>query len=113
MNQEHASQSLRTYQFRIGLLVDSVQASKYVYDFAKWAQTRHDILAVTHLILHTSTQPTTPAGKPNNFLAKLFTSLKNNSAYRMLSTALFKLIVKGEGVSAQKERDTSKSFGQF
>lgn len=45
---------------KIGLLVDSTNVSKYVYDFVKWAQSRPDIVTITHLIVHPD--PASPQG---------------------------------------------------
>jgi hypothetical protein len=102
VDQEHASQSPRASQFRIGLLVDSVNASKYVYEFAEWAQTQNNILAVTHLVLHPPKHAS--VGNPNNLLGKLLESLKNDGLYRTLSKALFKLIVEAENVLLGKQK---------
>lgn len=95
MEQKLDAKLRRTSQLRIGLLVDSVNASKYVYDFAKWAQAKRDILAITHLILHAPNN-TTSADKGRNLASKIVASLKNNGIYRTLSKALYKLIIKIE-----------------
>jgi hypothetical protein len=38
-------------KLKVGLIVDSEFASKYVYDLAEWAQTQNDLL-ISHLIIH-------------------------------------------------------------
>jgi hypothetical protein len=50
--------SSHTPPLKIGLLVDSTNVSKYVYDFVKWAQSRPDIITITHLIVRPITPPT-------------------------------------------------------
>ena len=51
---------------RIGLLLDSMVASQYVYDFVQWAKSHHKV-TVTYLISTHSTksQISVPAGLPS------------------------------------------------
>jgi hypothetical protein len=55
-------------KLRVGLLVDSERASKYVYDLARWGQ-EHPDLEVSHLIVHGPEAPeTSPLGKAARML---------------------------------------------
>ena len=91
MDEAGASTSPR---LRIGLLVDSERASKYILDFVNWAQTQQDLLTVTHLILH----PKGAGADKANILAKLAVALRSGRLYRVLSNALFHLVVKIDNV---------------
>jgi hypothetical protein len=102
----------RNPQLHIGLLVDSVQGSKYVYEFAKWAKTKHDILAVTHLIVHAPSQMPSTA-RPRNFLSKLFGSLQNEGVHLTLSKALYKLIVAIEVLLLMRNERHKNHFANF
>jgi hypothetical protein len=41
----------RPQLLRIGLLVESVKTSKYIYNFVKWAQTQASVLEITHIVV--------------------------------------------------------------
>jgi hypothetical protein len=58
---------------RIGLLVDSELGSKYVYDFAKWANAQSGFAAVTQLIIQG------PSDKPKNRLCLRFASIAHQT----------------------------------
>jgi hypothetical protein len=76
-------------KLKIGLLVDSECASKYVYGLACWAATRPD-LEISHLIVHA------PDGESSSRLQKVATSLRTRGVYYVLGRALFALIVRAE-----------------
>jgi hypothetical protein len=85
-----------TTPLRIGLLVDSVHSSKYVCDFVKWANSRANLVAITHLVIHART------GEPRKltFFRKLTTTLARRGLVgtwrKALSTFLYNIIVQLE-----------------
>jgi len=108
---EHASAYLRsaepgTCALKIGLLVDSERASKYVYDLACWAATRPD-LEISHLIVHA------PDGESSNRLPKVATSLRTRGVYYVLGRALFALIVRAERMLLRRSTVHRDHFASF
>jgi hypothetical protein len=100
-------------RLRIGLLVDSAIASKYVHDFAKWAQVQQD-LTVTHLILHV---PNHTIDRPRNFVAKLLKSIKQQGLRLTLSKvpskALFQLILNIERIVLSRDSRYKNHLDDF
>jgi hypothetical protein len=113
VKQGDSSKLQRIAKLRIGLLVDSIKASKYVDDFVKWAKTQQDILVITHLILHDSKQAASNGKVEKNLLGKLFASLKNDGIYRTLSKALFLFIIKFEMVILRRHERYKDHFDTF
>jgi hypothetical protein len=85
-----------TTPLRIGLLVDSLHVSKYVFDFVKWANARTNLVAITHLVIHA--RPEGP--RKLLLLRKLITSLTRigllETCRKVLSTFSFYIILKIE-----------------
>jgi hypothetical protein len=74
--------------FRIGLLVDSMDVSKYVCDLAKWAQAEGSSVVITHIFFL--------APGRVSFLERIQSSVTSNATGRrsanLLSKALFALV---------------------
>jgi hypothetical protein len=81
-----------TTPLRIGLLVDNLHSSKYVYDFVKWANARPNLINITHLVIHGR------PGEPRKqlLLRKFIASLVRRGLVGTLSTVLFYIIIKIE-----------------
>jgi hypothetical protein len=106
----HVEPNTCARQLRVGLLVDSTNVSKYVYDFAKWAQAQSNI-RITHLILH---QPT---GRRSNALNRFVNSTRRLGLCRtignILAKVLFVLILKIERVRINKYRRHADHLDEF
>src|ERR1700720_1173283 len=83
----------KTRQLSVGLLVDTPNVSKNVYDFVRWAEVNPHI-KITHLILHR------PTGKKSSALVRLISKIKKKGLHRaagdILSSLLFTLILRIE-----------------
>jgi hypothetical protein len=73
--------------FRIGLLIDSKLASKYIFDLAKWAAV-HQNLRITHLIIHAH-QGT--AEYPKSRIVILASAIKSLQTGRTLAARFLKV----------------------
>lgn len=101
-----------TTPLRMGLLVDSLHASKYVFDFVKWANARH-LVAITHLIIHVRPEE---SRKPVVF-RKLITSLRRigliATCRKASAQLLFYIIVKIEARLLRRNNRYSDHLNTF
>ncbi len=91
---------------KIGLLVDSPEASRWVYEFAQWANQQTDI-GVSHLFLHGR------ADSKIGPLGKFFRSTARNGIFHALSQVGFRLLEKFESLLLKQHplhRDHLRSF---
>src|SRR5262245_49553466 len=82
-------------KFKIGLLVDRPSASKYVHEFAEWAQA-HSNVCISHLILHaplTAPEPKSFATRLLQFIKKKFRFITNKGVYAALSKIAFSFVL--------------------
>lgn len=99
-NREGLQMTTPPKQFRIGVLLDTTNSSKYVYEFIEWAQSQPN-LRVTHLILHpTGRQVSTTTFK--TLAGRVFRSFSKNGVYGTISKVLFQIIIKVEGTLLRK-----------
>jgi len=75
---------------RVGLLVDSLMVSQYVYDFAQWAQSRHNII-LTHVILH-ATPETSSGPRLARFLRNLIHTPSGKGLYLRPSKLALRIV---------------------
>ncbi len=94
---------------RIALLLDKPAASKYAYDFARWAQDRPDLI-ITHLILH-------PASARITLWSRVLARLKRDGPFRgttdLAASLLFHIIFTVERVllnRTERYRDHWREF---
>lgn len=97
---------------RVGLLVDEVEASKYVFELADWANNQSHALAITHLILHPRKLKITN-GTISGRLGKLFNSLKNEGVQRTIAKILYRLIIVIETVLLRRIERHKNHFDSF
>ena len=95
---------------RIGLLVDSVTVSKYVYDFAQWAQSQSNI-AVTHLILHP--RPEIALKHQRGFMPGQIDSAKSKGLLRNLAEAALSLVDRFERAIIKRSKTHSEHVLEF
>ena len=86
----HALQEHTHNKLKIGLIVDSKIASKYVYELAEWGQNQND-LEVTHLVIQNI-----PYSQSK--IHKAFFSLKKNGFFYLAKQVGFTLIEKVESL---------------
>ena len=92
--------------FRLGLLVDSLEVSKYVYDIARWAYDHRDINFKICVIVHSS-----GCAKPRpHFIRRIVELLWSR---RLLSAALWKLIVLLEFVLLKRNPNYADHFTTY
>jgi hypothetical protein len=102
-----------TNPLRMGLLVDSLHASKYVFDFVKWANERTNSVDITHLIIHARPEES----RQLTFFHKLTTSLRRIGLLRTcgetLSRLLFYIILKIEKILLSRDNRYKNHFDTF
>lgn len=89
---------------RVGLLVDSVRADKYVHELAVWGRSQPDV-AITHLVVQ-ALQPVPP-------FARLGRIWRRNGLLGIAAKALFRLVVLAEKLRLARggvHRDHLRAF---
>lgn len=77
---------------KIGLLIDSRWNSRYVYDFALWAQSQ-SMLSISHLIVH---HADADANGKRNVFHRLWRIAARDGLYGVLSKIVFALVTSAE-----------------
>lgn len=76
-------------KLKVGLIVDSEFASKYVHELATWGQIQHDVI-ISHLIIQKTDNPL------QGPLIRLVSSLKKNGVTHIIRQLFFYFIIKTE-----------------
>ena len=105
MTKEHVPQSSAVYPLRIGLIVDDVNTSKYIYNFANWANSQQHTLKV-YLLLHNSIDLSDSGEK-----AKSLTSMDHRCS--AISKAFFRVITKIETRLLSKDEQYKSHLDTF
>jgi len=97
MNEEFTKPMVPTSSspLRIGLLVDSLIVSHYIYDFVEWAA-RNPRIAVTHLIVHSPIDARTEVGSKPGLVQRarrLFRAVVRHGMYSVMSEVLVRCVV--------------------
>src|SRR5262245_18106491 len=98
----------RVSPLRIGLLVDSVLVSPYVYDFVEWARS-HKNIVITHLILHPRPES---RFRLVRFLQRSIHSINTNRPYFHLSEWALRLVERLEEAIIQSDKHHSRHLQQ-
>jgi hypothetical protein len=96
--------------FRLGLLVDSMTATKYVHEFAQWASSHREIEFTTCAILHAKGH--TPLDG-NGLLRWVATLIRKRRINDILSVALWKAIVAVESLLLRKHSRHRNHFDRY
>ena len=95
---------------RIGLLVDQLTVSKYVYDFTQWALSQTNI-TVTELILHAGSEDVSK--HQASFLSQLIYSVKSAGLASVLAQAAFLLVIKFERAVIRRNKRHAEHLLEF
>jgi hypothetical protein len=91
-------------QLRVGLIVDSVFVSKYVYELADWGRHRDDV-RITHALVQQARRETSSA--------KAWRLLKERSIPRLLRAVLFRLIQEVESLGLRISKPHEDHLAEF
>ena len=94
---------------RIGLLVDDLVVSKYVYDFTQWAQSQPNI--VVAVILYAG--PENGSEHRSGFLSRTIRSMKNNGLSSALADLAFLLVKKFERAVIKRNKRHAEHLLEF
>lgn len=95
---------------RIGLLVDGLVVSKYVYDFVQWAQSQPNVV-VADVILYTGLES---GSEPRSgFLSRTIHSMKNNGLSSALADSAFLLVRKFERAVIKRNKRHAEHLLEF
>jgi hypothetical protein len=86
---------------RIGILADSVHASKYVHDLVSWAKSQSG-LAITHLLVHPS-PVSHPISLAERSTKKILRIIASRGIYAAMSRKIFKGLILLEKLRLKKE----------
>lgn len=95
---------------RIGLLVDELVVSKYVYDFAQWAQSQTNIV-VADVILYAGAE--SGSEHRSGFLSRKIRSIKNNGLSSALADSAFLLVKKFERALIKRNKRHAEHLLEF
>jgi hypothetical protein len=100
----------KTPQLSVGLLVDTLNVSKYVYDFVRWAQAHPDI-KITYVIL------LAPKGRKSNAVVEQVGKIKERGLFRaasdIVSKLLFTLILRIERARIKRSKRHKDHLDEF
>jgi len=85
------NEPITPYLLKVGLIVDSPNASKYVFDLAKWGQQQKHI-RISHLVIQEKARPST------SFLKKGFLLIKKKGFREFINSASFLLLTRIERI---------------